>query len=131
MASSRRGRRSQAVGKVGYIGSAVFLLVRKKRLSRQPVGRNVVRYLGKKVRVQLRSQQRICLRQPAGQVQQRMLLDHRKRRAAALQVIAPVVVKIERRAMVDQPQLVLPQQHVDVAVGAVHIRDKRIKPDDS
>ena len=62
-------------------------------------------------------------------VEQRVLLDQCKRRAAALQIIRPVMVKIERRTMVDQPQVILPHQQVDVAGSAVDVGDKGIKPD--
>ena len=59
-----------------------------------------------------------------------MLGDQRERAIGMrLRVEAPVV-EVERGAVVDQPQPVVPDQQVRVARGAVDVRGERVEPHD-
>jgi hypothetical protein len=42
----------------------------------------------------------------------------------------PRMMKIQRSAMVDEPQFSMPQQQIDVARGSVDIADESVEPDD-
>ena len=59
-----------------------------------------------------------------------VILDWGKRRAALGLIIPPVIVNIERRALVDEPQFVFPNEYVWVTRRAVHVRDVGVEPDD-
>ncbi len=41
----------------------------------------------------------------------------------------PRVMKIQGRAVVDEPQPAMPYQHIDVADGAIHVAHEGIEPD--
>jgi hypothetical protein len=43
--------------------------------------------------------------------------------------VGPVVVKVERRAVVDEVELTVPVQEIRVASGAVDVQDESIEPD--
>lgn len=43
---------------------------------------------------------------------------------------APGVMEIERRTLVNQPQLTVPQQHVRVSSCAVDVREESVEPDE-
>src|SRR5271170_6310289 len=43
--------------------------------------------------------------------------------------VGPVVVKVERRAVVDEVELTVPVQEIRVASGAIYIQDEGIEPD--
>jgi hypothetical protein len=58
-----------------------------------------------------------------------VLFDKAKGRVAARQIVVPIVMKIERRAVVNQPQLLFPNQQVDIARRAIHIGHIGVKPD--
>ncbi len=40
------------------------------------------------------------------------------------------MVAVERRAVIDQPQLAVPPQQIGIARGAIHVRGEQIEPDD-
>jgi hypothetical protein len=59
-----------------------------------------------------------------------MILDLLERAAAALQIVRPVVMKIERGAVIDQPQFAMPDEQIRIARSPIDIRDIGVEPDD-
>src|SRR5579872_3806676 len=60
-----------------------------------------------------------------------MILDLRKGADAPLQVMVPTVMKVERCAMIDQPQGTVPDKQVNISWGSIYIGYKRIEPHNS
>ena len=62
-----------------------------------------------------------------------MILDRRERaaRTAGLGLPSRRMVKVQRGAMIDQPQLAVPHQHVRVPDGPVDVGDTGVEPDDA
>ena len=58
------------------------------------------------------------------------MLADRRNPAARDRPRARRVVEVQRRAVVDQPQPVVPEQEVRVLGGAVDVRHERVEPDD-
>src|SRR5215203_2703595 len=61
-----------------------------------------------------------------------MILDRRESAPGAVLLTFPTVrvMEVQRRAMIDQPRLPVPDQHVCVARGTIDVRDIRVEPDD-
>src|SRR5579859_2078470 len=59
-----------------------------------------------------------------------MLFDWRKGGAAAFQIVDANMMEVERRPMVDEPELFVPPQHIGIARRSIHIGDIGVKPDD-
>jgi hypothetical protein len=53
-----------------------------------------------------------------------------KGRVAQFFPVVPGMMKIQGGAMVDQPQLLIPDQHIGIAGGAVYVGEQAIQPDD-
>ena len=77
--------------------------IRKARFVTQPHSGDQINNRCQHFCGQVRAQLLIRSLDLAGKRQQYMLLDKRKRRLAARQVICPILMKIERRTLVDQP----------------------------
>ena len=67
----------------------------------------------------------------SAQRQQHVVLDRGNGLVARAAVVGPVVVEVERRAVVDQPELAVPDQQVGVARRAVDVGDEGVEPDDA
>src|SRR5256885_15498174 len=52
-------------------------------------------------------------------------------RSAALHIVRPVVMKVECRAVIYQPEILVPDEYVRVARRAIHVRREGVEPDDS
>ncbi len=59
-----------------------------------------------------------------------MIANHGKRILTAFQILRPGVMKIQSGAVIDEPQLPMPDQHVGVARRAIDVGDERVEPDD-
>ena len=62
--------------------------------------------------------------------QQHVVADRRERAAARAASGSRAVERVQRRAVVDQPQVAVPAQQVRVARRAVDVRDQRVEPHD-
>ena len=99
--SHRRARVASAVGKGAALtshASGTSATMSSHRGRRDPLGERRIRFA-----------------QFACEFQQDVILDGRERIRATGSVRAPAMMEIERRAVVDQPQLAVPHQHVRVA----------------
>ena len=63
--------------------------------------------------------------------QQHVVADQRKRVQRRGRIVEPGMVEVERRAVVDEPELAMPDQHVGVARGPVEVGDEGVEPDDA
>src|ERR1044071_10378399 len=93
------------------------------RLTAEPIVWNEFDNAVDNLRRELLAQARIHVAKRTGKRKQDVFLDKRERAAAALQIIIPCVMKIERCAVIDQPEPLMPEQHIRVARRAVNVRD--------
>ena len=82
-------------------------------------------------RVSRAVRRRVDLGDAARPGQQHMVADQRKRIQRRRRIAEPGVVEVERRAVVDEPELAMPDQHVGVARGPVEVGHEGVEPDDA
>jgi len=84
------------------------------------------------IRRELFGHARIDLFERSGVFQEYVLRDEREGIARALRSTAPIrgVMKIERGAMIDQPEAPMPQKHVRVARGSIDVHHVSVEPHD-
>ena len=81
-------------------------------------------------RCESRRHLRIDVGERACVLEQYMFLDQRERVQRMPIVTIPRVMKIQGRAVIDEPESAVPHEHIDVAYRPVHIAYERIKPND-
>src|SRR5690348_182530 len=123
-------RRIPARGQIAQIGGALLLCISNGRIIGQPVGGKLGDDAGQRLTGQARPQWRIYLGQSRSPWQQHMISYSGKRPLPLKSCPLPGVVKIQRRAMIDQPEPAVPRQDVGIAHGAVRVRDIGVEPDD-
>ena len=79
---------------------------------------------------ELARQARVGTGEVVGLGQEHMLADHRKGAARVRRRAVPAMVEIQRRAVVDQPGVSMPDQQVRIPEAAIDIAHERVEPDD-
>src|ERR1051326_2485545 len=117
-----RARRFQAAEQVVAI---------RRRPLRQPLLGDESDDLVEHRRRQLRGQLLVDIADLRRPRQQHVLLALRERFARALdRVGGPVVMKDQRRAVIDHPEIAMPDEEVRVLRRAIDVRHERVEPDD-
>src|SRR5665213_2402228 len=108
-------------GQIGYVAVAA--------IRRYPLIGNLADNLNKQFFVQARTHLPVDRRNLTRPAQQHMMTNRAERIQRLLADIAPVVMKVETGAMIDEVQRLMPPEQVRVARGAIHVGDEGIEPD--